>query len=159
IGVGDAGEPGRQPIIEADSRLVAQLQDQRGGERLGDAVCKVRRFLVPFPDPADARGGARPVRDPPPPHPPAPPPPPPRPRPPPWARRQMESSLPPSSSPVRPTFIIPTAPSRLAGEAIRLDRRLWLCLRCFRLRGWGRQPVAQLVVSPTGVSAHHGRDR
>src|SRR5262249_31139311 len=46
-----------------------------------------------------------------------------------------------------------------AGQAIRLVRRLRLSLSCFRLRGWGRQPVAQLVVSPASVSAHHGRDR
>src|SRR5262245_40259366 len=55
--------------------------------------------------------------------------------------------------------MIPTGLSRLAGQAIRLVRRIRLSLTCFRLCGWGRQPVAQLVVSPTSVSARHGGDR
>src|SRR5262245_15707662 len=55
--------------------------------------------------------------------------------------------------------IIPTGLSRLAGQAIRLVRRLRLSLSCFGLCGWGRPPVDPLVVSPTSVSAQHGRDR
>ena len=55
--------------------------------------------------------------------------------------------------------IIPTGLSRLAGQAIRLVRRLRLSFSCFRLCGWGRQLVAQLVGSPTSVSGQHGRDR
>src|SRR5262245_46197446 len=55
--------------------------------------------------------------------------------------------------------IVPTGLSRLAGQAIRLVRRHRLCLSRFRLCRWGCQPVAQLVVSPTSVSAQHGRDR
>src|SRR5262245_61854708 len=55
--------------------------------------------------------------------------------------------------------MIPTGLSRLAGQAIRLVRRLRLSLSCFGLCGWGRPPVDLLVVSPTSVSAQHGRHR
>jgi hypothetical protein len=56
-------------------------------------------------------------------------------------------------------FIIPTGLTRLAGQAIRLVRRFRLSLSSCCLCGWGRQPVAQRVVSPTSVSGQHGRDR
>jgi hypothetical protein len=56
-------------------------------------------------------------------------------------------------------FIIPTGLAWLAGQAIRLVRRLRLCFNCFCLCGWGRQLVAQLCVSLTSVSGQHGRDR
>ena len=54
--------------------------------------------------------------------------------------------------------IIPTGLSRLAGQAIRLVRRLRLSLSCLILCGWGCQAAAQVVASPTCVSAQHGRD-
>jgi hypothetical protein len=44
--------------------------------------------------------------------------------------------------------IIPNGLSRLAGQAMRLVRRL-LALSCSRLCGWGRQPVAQFAISLT----------
>src|SRR5262249_46215665 len=65
----------------------------------------------------------------------------------------------PNPEPSAEFVIIPTGPSRLAGQAIRLVRRIRLSVDCFRLCGWGRQPVAQHVVSPTRVSARLGRDR
>src|SRR5215472_7685242 len=56
-------------------------------------------------------------------------------------------------------FVIPTGLTRLASQAIQLVRCFRLALSSFCLCRWERQPVAQLVVSPTSVSGQHGRDR
>src|SRR5437879_6360072 len=53
--MGDAREPSRQPIIEAELPFFANLEDQRSGEGLRDAVRKERWFQVRFRDPVCLR--------------------------------------------------------------------------------------------------------